>query len=204
MKFVCENIISRCPERYVCNHCLLCRGCLHLSDSYLPDPDFSHQAVFQATLDTGVTGITEPVLSSQNREPVVVVTVLVRGADGQAVAVLAGAVSLLSADLLLAAVSTLGDFSTVLVIYSQAGTILSHPDAQHRLQRAADEPGLGALLAQRRAGQPVDMSHYLVATADVPAAGWTVARSTAADYVLAPLRQVRARSWLVVLGIMGI
>ncbi|MEO5794462.1 MAG: diguanylate cyclase [Rhodoferax sp.] len=170
----------------------------------VPDPGFSHQAVFQTTLLTGAIGISEPVRSQQTQEPVVVVTVPVRGPDGQTVAVLAGAVSLGSADLLPAAVSTLGDFSAVLVIYSRAGVILSHPDAQHRMLRAADEPGLGPLLAQRQSGGSVDQPHYLVATADVPAAGWTVARITSADYALAPLRQVHARSWLVVLGIMGI
>ena len=77
----------------------------------MPDPGFSHQAVFQDTFSTGATGMTEPVLSLQTREPVVVVTVPVRRPDGQTVAVLAGAVSLRSADLLPAAVSTLGDFS---------------------------------------------------------------------------------------------
>ena len=170
----------------------------------VPDLGFSNQAIFHATLSSGVTGITEPVLSLQSRQPVVVVTVPVRRPDGQTVAVLAGVVSLQSEDLLPAAVSTLGDFSTMLIIYSRAGVILSHPDTQHRMLRAADEPGLGALLAQRRSGGSVDLSHYLVAMANVPAAGWTVARVTAADYALAPLRQVRARSWLVVLGIMGI
>ncbi len=169
-----------------------------------PDLGFVQQAMFQATLATGATGTSEPVRSLQSQEPVVVVTVPVRGEGGQVVAVLAGAVSLRSADLLPTAVSTLGEFSAVLVIYSQAGVILSHPDAQQRLQSAADEPGLGALLAQRREGKPMDMSDYLVATAEVPAAGWTVARITAADYALAPLRQVHARSWLVVLGIMGL
>ena len=149
----------------------------------VPDPDFSHQAVFQTTLDTGAAGITEPVLSLQTRQPVVVATVPVRGPDGQTVAVLAGAVSLRSADLLPAAVSTLGDFSTVLVIYSQAGTILSHPDAQHRMQPVADEPGLGATLARRQAGGAVDLPHYLVATADVPAAGWTVALLAVASLI---------------------
>lgn len=170
----------------------------------MPDPDFSHQAAFQTTLSTGATGISEPVLSLQTREPVVVVTVPVRGPNGRTVAVLAGAVSLRSADLLPTAVSTLGDYSAALVIYSRAGVILSHPDAQHRMLRVADEPGLAEMLAQRRGSGSVDLPHYLVSTADVPAAGWTVARVTATDYALAPLRQVYARSWLVVLFIMGI
>lgn len=175
-----------------------------LSAQDVPDPAFTQQAVFQATLASGATGTSEPVLSQRSQEPVVVVTVPVRAADGQTVAVLAGAVSLRSADLLPTAVSTVGDFSALLVVYSRAGVILSHPDAQQRLQPAADVPGLGALLAQRREGQPEDRSQYLVATADVPAAGWTVARITSAAYALAPLRQVHSRSWLVVLDIMGI
>ncbi len=170
----------------------------------VPTTDFIHQPVFQATLAGGATGMTEPVLSLQTRQPVVTVTVPVRRLDGQIVAVLAGLVSLHSADLLPAAVSTLGEFSAVLIVYSQAGVVLSHPDAQHRMHPAADEPGLGDVLAQRHTSGSVDMPHYLVATAEVPAAGWTVARVTAADYALEPLRQVHARSWMVVLGIMGI
>jgi diguanylate cyclase (GGDEF)-like protein/PAS domain S-box-containing protein len=175
-----------------------------LTPQDVPGNDFIHQKAFQTTLATGSTGVTEPVLSLFTRQPVVVVTVPVRSPDGRTVALLAGSVSLHAADLLPVAVSTLGEYSAVLIVYSQAGTVLSHPDAQRRMQSVDDEPGLGTVIAQGRASGSADLPHYLVATADVPAAGWTIARITAADYALAPLRQVHARSWLVVLGIMGI
>jgi diguanylate cyclase (GGDEF)-like protein/PAS domain S-box-containing protein len=170
----------------------------------VPKHSFVRQKAFQATLATGATGMSEPVLSPVTLQPVVVVTVPVRSADGRTVALLAGNISLHAADLLPAAVSTLGEYSAVLIVYSQAGVILSHPDVQRRMQSVDDEPGLGTVIAQGRANGSADLPHYLVATADVPAAGWTVARITAADYALAPLRQVHARSWAVVIGIMGL
>ncbi len=175
-----------------------------LTPQDVPDHDFPRQKAFQATLATGGTGVMEPVLSPVTRQPVVPMVVPVRSPDGQTVALLAGSVALHAADLLPAAVSTLGEYSAVLMVYSQAGVVLSHPDAQRRMQSVDDEPGLGTVIAQGRTGGSADLPHFLVATSDVPAAGWTVARITAADYALAPLRQVHARSWWVVLGIMGI
>lgn len=174
--------------------------------------DFPRQAYFQHTVATGSNGVSDPSVSDLVPEPMVVMTVPVRDMGGRIFAVMVGALPLQSSDLLPSATSSLGQFSAALTVYTRSGVVLSHPDAQRRLRPVADEPGLGPVVAAWRArggnaadaGGAHDLPHYLVATAHVAAADWYVARVTSTDYALQPLRQVHARSWWVVIGIMGL
>lgn len=174
----------------------------------LPVLDFSRQVFFQRTVATGAIGVSDPMPSRLSDEPIVLMSVPVHDLSGRVVAVVAGALPLQSADMLPSASSTLGQFSAALVVYSSNGAILSHPDAQRRLGRVADEPGLGALVAARQEGTPALASHalsrYLVSIAQVPSTDWHVARVTGTDYALQPLRQVLTESWAVVACIMAV
>ncbi|HSV54933.1 MAG TPA: diguanylate cyclase, partial [Burkholderiaceae bacterium] len=152
-----------------------------------------------------------PIASKVTGRMMVVFTMPLRGPEGDIFGVMAGTVPLESQELLPSTLTMLGQFASALVVYTRDGVILSHPEKSRMMQNAKDEPGLGPAFAEWVAdGRTVFtegvarlVPGYMVTMAGVPASQWMVARVTASEQALGPLRAVQKGSWGIVALIMG-
>jgi diguanylate cyclase len=150
------------------------------------------RAYFQLTLAQQRPIVSQPIVGRGSSEPVVVLTMPVRGPNGRIVAVLGAGMRLASRDVLPEiTASDDGDPARTVIIDAQ-GRMLSHADREWLLRDAAAEPTLsGAVAHWVGQGRPIEPSglagrfdEQLVTMAGVPDAEWMVVRSAAIGVVL--------------------
>lgn len=136
--------------------------------------------------------ISQPMLGRLSKEPVIVLTMPVRGPDGRIAAVIAGSLRLASQELMPEITAADESDTAMTVIVDRLGRVVSHPDRQWLLRDAAREPALAGALSQWVAqGRPIEpaglaerFGDYVVSHAGVPDAEWVVMRSAPVDLVL--------------------
>ena len=137
--------------------------------------------------------VSQPVKGRVSNEPVVVLTLPVRGNDGRIVAVLGGGLRLATRDLMPELTADDEDDPARTVIVDAAGRVLSHADRQWLMRDAIQEPTLTAAMTRWvEQGRPIEpgglakrFDTFLVSYAGVPDAEWVVFRSAPMASVLA-------------------
>lgn len=170
------------------------------------------RSYFKQTVMSGQPVVSSPVESKVTGRMTVVFTMPLRAPTGEVFGVMAATVPLESQDLLPSTLSMLGQFASVLVVYTREGMILSHPEKNRVFQHVRDEPGLGPAFAEWESDGRTLFSEgvarlvpgYMVTMAGVPSAQWMVARVTASELALGPLRAVQKGSWGIIALIMGL
>ncbi|MGE8318896.1 MAG: diguanylate cyclase domain-containing protein [Comamonas sp.] len=161
------------------------------------DVDPAEREVLKRTLVQGKPLISAPI-HSDTTEASMAFSMPLLDKSGEQKGALAGVLRLQSQGLLPPATES------GLVVLTADGVILAHPDPTRILGQARDEPGLRQALAQwhesRPAGAPAaGQTHafgpYLVSMAEIPSAGWLLARTIQRGEPLAPLAVERAIAW---------
>lgn len=167
--------------------------------SRFPTTHIGDRPYFKRALQTRAVVISEPVAGRVSGEPVVVLAQPVIR-DGQVVAVIGGALRLVSRDLLRdLALSNGTEEPTLLVVTDAQGTVLVHPERGRILRPLTEEPRLAQAFLQWTAmGRPLtsdggawSVEGQVVATAGDSLAGWQVWHASPEEALLAPLRQAR-------------
>jgi diguanylate cyclase (GGDEF)-like protein/PAS domain S-box-containing protein len=161
-------------------------------DARTPAFGIGDRPYFQQTIAQQRPVVSQPLLGRGSSEPVVVLTMPVRGADGRIIAVIGGGMRLASRDVMPEITATDEDDPARTVIVDVQGRVLSHPDRAWLMRDAASEPGLAGGMAHWVAqGRPIEPSglagrfgDQLVTMAGVPDAEWVVVRSAAMALVL--------------------
>ncbi len=143
--------------------------------------------------------ISPPIVGRASTEPVVILTMPVRGKDGNIVAVIGGGLRLATRDLMPEITAADEGDPAHTVIVDANGRVLSHPDHHWLMIDAAKDPALSGAMAHWAAqGRPIEPSGLsarfdgeLVALAGVPDADWLVLRSAPVDVVLAGARSAQ-------------
>ena len=164
---------------------------------YIGDRDYFRQTIAQQ----------RPVISSPNvgrasNEPVVILTLPLRGDDGRVVAVIGGGLRLATRALMPEITADDEDDPAHTVIVDAAGRVLSHAEPQWLMRDAALDPTLtDAVNRWVEQGRPVEPSGlarrfdaYLVSSAGVPDADWVIFRSAPVDSVFAGAQRARQRA----------
>jgi diguanylate cyclase (GGDEF)-like protein/PAS domain S-box-containing protein len=154
----------------------------------------AERGYFTQTVQEGRPVVSEPRLNPMTGEPVVVLTMPVRGDDGGLRAVLAGTLSLTTSPLLSDLTrhsSRDSDPISTLVVDSQ-GRVIAHPNNEWLLRHAAAEPKFAEAIAHWVAqGRPVEpqgaaqrLGESVVANAGVPATDWVIFQVGLAEVLL--------------------
>jgi diguanylate cyclase len=160
---------------------------------------------FQQTMKQQRPVISEPVIGRSSREPIVMLTFPIVGADGRVAAVIGGSVKLGSHRLLSDVVAgDEADPAQTVVIDSQR-RIVAHAERDWLMRDAATEPLLAeAVTRWAEVGRPIDPlgqarhhSGRLVTSAGVPDAQWVVFRSADEAAVLGGVALARSRAIVV-------
>jgi diguanylate cyclase (GGDEF)-like protein/PAS domain S-box-containing protein len=149
---------------------------------YDPGISIADRPYFQQTLAQQRPLISPPIMGRVAAEPIVVLTMPVRNATGQIVAVIGGSIRLATPQWLPHLAGAVEDDLSVVVIVDAQGRVMTHPEPQWLLRDAAHVPGLaGAVAAWTAQGRPAepegDAGHFdsqFVAWAGVPDAEWVV------------------------------
>ena len=165
----------------------------------IPDLNISDRAYFRETMQQGRPVISQPIMGRASHEPVVILTLPVRGPSGKFVAVIGGSLRLASRGLMSEITAADDDDPSRTVIVDAQGRVMSHPDPQWLMRDAALVPGLaGAMshwIAQGRPIEPTGLAgrfgEQLVAMAGIPDAEWLVLRSTPMSFLAAGGDQAR-------------
>jgi diguanylate cyclase (GGDEF)-like protein/PAS domain S-box-containing protein len=167
---------------------------------------------FQRTLRERRSIISEPVSDRLRGEPSIVFTQPIRDATGAA-GVLGGALRLSSRDLLDGLVDDDGrESAAMLVVTTQHGQVLAHPDRARLMTHLSEEPRLAQAFANWRAmGAPVEplgiqlaQPGELVSAAGVPGPDWMIWRARAEADLLAPLRAARTDALIVAVALIAL
>ena len=170
-----------------------------------PDLNIGDRPYFRETLQQGRPVISQPVMGRASNEPVVMLTLPLRGPGGTFVAVIGGSLRLASRDLISEITAADDDDPARTVILDVQGRILSHPEPQWLMRKAADEPRLAGAIADWIAqGRPIEPSglagrfgEQLVAMVGIPDAEWLVLRSTPMSALMAGANQARQQAaWI--------
>jgi diguanylate cyclase len=122
-----------------------------------------------------------------------------RGANGEAVGVLAGVLTLTSTNLFSNAARVDREEGARVLVMNRQGEIMAHTNPARILGHAAEEPGLADAFGSWRAtGSPIETmgattlsQGHLVAMAGIPDTDWTLARLTPLAVALAPVTAAR-------------
>jgi len=142
----------------------------------------------------------------------IMLTMPLHGEDGTLLGVVAGVLKLQSQGLLPASMALPQRPDTRLMVFTRAGTILSHSNPGRVMGQAADEPGLAQVFSQWQAnaiqvaGQgttQIGPSH-MVSVAGMPLSQWMVARVSDMQAVQAPLQGAQGRAWWLAAGAMAV
>ena len=174
-------------------------------------PEFAigDRPYFQMTMAQQRPIVSQPYVGRGSKEPVVALTMPVRGADGRIVAVLGGGMRLASRDVMPEITASDEDDPARTVIVDAQGRVLSHPDRAWLMRDAASEPALAGAFAHWEAqGRPIEPSglaarygEQLVTMAGVPDAEWMVVRSAAMAVVLGGREAAQRRALAVGFGV---
>ena len=158
-----------------------------------PTLAFGDRPYFIQTLAQQRPMISPPLVGRATTEPMVILTMPVRAADGRTAAVLAGGLRL-GARALMPEITAAdeGDPAHTVIVDSQ-GRIVSHPNRDWLTRDAGNDPALaGAIARWTEQGRPIEPSglaerldDQLVTLAGVPDADWVVFRSAPIDMVQA-------------------
>lgn len=174
-----------------------------------PELRIDDRPYFRMTLAQGRPVVSEPMQGRVSDEPIMVLTMPLRNAEGRIVGVVGGSIRLWSNGLMPEVTAADPDDSAVLVITDHLGHILSHEDRRWLLRDAQTEPLLADGIAHwTRAGRPVEPSGFslnaggrIISMAGVPDAEWMVIRSAPADQVLGGLQAGRYRALVIGSGV---
>jgi diguanylate cyclase (GGDEF)-like protein/PAS domain S-box-containing protein len=167
---------------------------------------------FRRTIAEQRAVVSEPLPGRISGEPIIVFTYPLR-LDGRVYGVLAGALRLVSADLLGEfASSSDADPSSLIVVSDANGHVLAHPDRSRLLHSLATEPRLAQAFDEwRRSGNAIEpaglrlaQSGELVSASGVPAVDWMVWRAMPRAELLAPLEAARRQSLFWAFGLIVI
>jgi diguanylate cyclase len=158
----------------------------------VPGLNVADREYFRDTVAQQRPMISQPVVGRLSKEPVILLTMPVNGADGRIVAVIAGSLRLASRELMPEITAADEADTAMTVIIDKLGRVVSHPDREWLMRDAAQEPALAGALSQWVAqGRPVEPAglaerygDYVVSHAGVPNADWVVMRSAPVDLVL--------------------
>jgi diguanylate cyclase (GGDEF)-like protein/PAS domain S-box-containing protein len=148
---------------------------------------------FRRTVEQLRPVISEPVMGRASSQPVVVLTMPVRNARGELVAVFGGAVRLAQQQWLPHLLDRDESDPSTIVVADAQGRIIVHPDEALLMRDVAHEPALsGAAVHWVAQGRPADpfgesgrFDKHLVSWAGVPDAEWLVFRTVPAAAALA-------------------
>ncbi len=166
-------------------------------------PAIGDRAYFLDAMKSARPVVSAPVRGRVTGTPIVVVATRVASPTGGIDGVIAGVLSLGSANLFSnLADQKSGEGDRVLVL-DHDGTILAHPDAQRVMGNANDEPGLRAPFARWRAadnsfdprGETAVQGEYLVSMCAIPLSSWMLVHIKPAAEALKPLAQARQDVW---------
>ena len=167
--------------------------------------NIADRSYFRDTLQQGRPIISQPVIGRASKQPIIVLTMPFRGADGSVAAVVGGSLRMGNRDLMAEITAADEDDPSRTVIVDAQGKILSHPDPQWLMRDAVLEPSLaGAITHWIAQGRPIEPSglagrfgDHLVSIAGVPDADWLVLRSAPMAAVLAGGRAAEQRArWI--------
>ena len=170
-----------------------------------PMLDIADRSYFRLTLQQGRPIVSEPIRSRATNEPVILLTVPVRGNDGRIVAVIGGSLRLASRGLLPDITDADEDDPAITVVVDAQGRIISHPDRQWLLRDITSEPTLAGAaarwIAQGRpvepSGQSMRLGEQLVTSAGVPDAEWVIFRVAPVSAVLGSVQTAHQRAlWI--------
>ena len=150
---------------------------------------------FQQSLQSDQAVVSDPLWGMVSKQAMLVVTVAVRGADGNPVGVLAGVLHLPLHSLFATPRAASTDGVRDLVM-NRSGQILWHTNPQRVMGAATDEPGLETLFARWHGmGSPIDTTGsaelsqgHLVSMAGLPLSDWVLVRLVREDTVMAALQ----------------
>ena len=172
-------------------------------------PAIGDRDYFRDAMKSARPVVSAPLKGRVNGAPIVVVATRVDSPTGGIDGVIAGALSLGSANLFSNLADPRGGDGDRLLVLDRNGTILAHPDAQRVMGSADDEPGLRAPFAQWQAadnsfdprGETAVHGDYLVSMSDIPLSSWVLVHIKPAAVALKPLAQARRDIWRTTLGV---
>ncbi len=170
-----------------------------------PELNIRDRDYFRQTLEQGRPVVSQPMQGRMSDEPIMVVTMPVRDAQGRVVGLLGGSIRLWSNGLMPDVTAADPDDAGVLVITDTLGRVLSHEDRRWLMRDAAEDPALAPGMAHWvRSGRPVEPAGFslqaggrIVSMAGVPDAEWMVVRSAPADLVLGGQRAGQRRALVI-------
>lgn len=164
------------------------------------DPD--ERNALRRTLVDGKPLVSELIAAGTNDTRIMFTMPLHRD-DGTLMGVVAGALRLQSQSLLPPSLTLSAREDSKLMVFTREGTLLSHSDPRRVLGKVQDEAGLAPVYAQwlnpAQALQGQGVTHlqpgYIVSIAGMPLPQWMVARVSASQSLLAPLRGAQRQAW---------
>ena len=151
-----------------------------------PGISMADRTHFKQTVERNAPVVSDPILGRISNQPIVQLTMPVRGADGKLLIVIGGSLQLGSRNLAadLTENSLIESDPVRTIVTDLRGRILAHGDPSRLLKPIEEEPGMTAAVqrwvAQGRPIEPMaDVLHadgYFVAMAGVPGADWMVFR----------------------------
>ena len=170
-------------------------------------PNIGDRDYFQRAMKTDQPVVSEPLMSKLTHRPTLVVAVAVVDPQGGHLGMLAGTLSLQSNSLFTDPVALRSNAVRDLVM-DRSGVLLSHTDPARVMGRAADEPGLGDVLAHwQGSGSPIDTQAtaelsqgHVVSMTGIPLSDWVLVRLSPLSSALAPLAAAQRTAWMAALG----
>ena len=166
-------------------------------------PNVADREYFQRALRSEQPVLSEPVRGKVKKVPLVLLAIAVTGNDGAPQGVLVGVVALRATALFAGVSDKRSTEAAVDLVIDRKGTVLWHPQTDRLLGHAADEPGLGAVVANwRNAGSPIDAEGsarlsqgYLVSMAGIPQTEWLHLRVTPESIAMQPVAAARRQAF---------
>ena len=151
-------------------------------------------------------------LAAGSNETRIMFTMPLHREDGTVMGVVAGALRLQSQSLLPPSMTLPAREDSKLMVFTRDGTLLSHSDPRRVLGKVQDEAGLAPVYAQwldsTQAMPGRGVTHlqpdYIVSVAGMPLPQWMVARVSASQALLAPLRGAQRQAWWLAAASIGV
>ena len=164
--------------------------------------DPAERDALRRTLVDGKPLVSE-LIASRTSEARVMFTMPLHREDGTVLGVVAGALRLQSQSLLPPSMALPAREDSKLIVFTRDGTILSHSDLGRIMGKVQDEEGLAPVYArwlgeaQPLAGRGIThvQADHIVSMAGMPLPQWIVARVSASQALLAPLRGAQRKAW---------
>ncbi len=157
---------------------------------------------FQRAMSTRQPVLSDPMRGRIKKVPLVIMAIPLVGADGAPQCVVAGVVALTATSLFAGVGDKRQAEAAIDLVVDRKGMIMSHPRVERLLGNAADEPGLGELIARwQRAGSPIDAlgtaqlsQGHLVSMAGIAGTEWLHLRVTPEAIAMQPLASARRQA----------